>query len=250
MKFISQLSLFVISSVSLISACEQPCRIGVSSAFSIVYDPQIKIVFGNLTAAMSAGLVPDSLIAGVAPKINVNDLQSQVGKTISTTVSGIENSLLSKVNRTLLDAIFVQEPKFKGDCGNLVKQPPVGVPWTLDDCAKQTTICGNPPSVCNHIAQVKQRNIAAIMTQMVAGTKSIANQIMTQVQTVLNSAFSKAGADTSSKNTAVSNLTSSMQVNLNAIFNNWNKTSLSAFCAAGACDHADDQIKQLLLSFP
>ncbi|KAF9913209.1 hypothetical protein BX616_010156 [Lobosporangium transversale] len=151
---------------TFVQACERECQVNVSRAFADKY----QIVSGDYFTLLNSK-VEKSLFYGVP----VNDLLSSVEtnnaiKLIQESVVKAQNAWDVTIFQTVFDTIFKDEPKFKGDCNHpyRVKQPPLGVNWTMPDCHNMDYICGNPPSICHFMPMIKTRIVKKLMMQLQA----------------------------------------------------------------------------------
>ncbi|KAF9081344.1 hypothetical protein BGX23_000979 [Mortierella sp. AD031] len=150
------LSLLALSTSSLLAveACERECQLGVSHAFADKYQVLTSHTFANLSSQIRTTFfygVPTTAYSPAEATDAITRLQEAVTRA--------QQSWDVPLFRTILDTIFLDEPKFQGDCNDphRVDQPPVGVNWTMKDCHAMDYICGKPPSICHFLPMIKAR---------------------------------------------------------------------------------------------
>ncbi|KAF9948970.1 hypothetical protein BGZ65_007680, partial [Modicella reniformis] len=171
MKVFSASALLGVFTLGLVSylptpvqACEHECQVNVSHAFADKYQTLSNEYFTLLTQK-----VEESLFYGI-PVITILSTEetTRAAKTFQDSIQRAQMAWDVSLFPTVFDTIFKDEPKFKGDCNNprLVKQPPLGVNWTMSDCHKMDYICGNPPSICHFLPMIKHRIASKLIVQL------------------------------------------------------------------------------------
>ncbi|KAF9924994.1 hypothetical protein FBU30_005158 [Linnemannia zychae] len=135
-------------------ACERQCQLNVSHAFADKYQLLSASHFAILSQKIGQSLfygVPSTAYSPTEASNAILHLQEAVVRA--------QHVWDAPLFRTIFDTIFVDEPKFKGDCNepHRVDQPPLGVNWTMSDCHAMDYICGNPPSICHFMPMIKAR---------------------------------------------------------------------------------------------
>ncbi|KAG0083793.1 hypothetical protein BGZ93_009111 [Podila epicladia] len=146
-------------------ACERACQVSVSNAFANKYQLLSAHYFDLLETR-----IQESFFYGLpaATTLMTQQETNRALSRLSSAVSRAENSWDLSLFRTIYDTIFVDEPKFVGDCTDphRVDQPPVGVNWTMSDCHLMNYICGNPPSLCHFMPMIKTRIVRKLKAQL------------------------------------------------------------------------------------
>jgi len=224
-------------------ACEAPCQAGVSAAFSDSYRLELEPMFDDFKTN-----IVGSALTGVDTTKFGGNIGTAITTAIGTTADTIKAKFFDNLQYFVFDAIFNQQPKFKGDCNHpkRVTQPPVGVPWQPSDCVAMDYICGNPPSICHHMDIVKARVVGTINFEL-AYNATGTGPFITAFGRAASDAATGAGASATDCSTL---LVPKVNVNAaNALLELVQKVA-TGFCVAGSCDKYDNQITHLLLSYP
>ncbi|KAG0233093.1 hypothetical protein B0O80DRAFT_498751 [Mortierella sp. GBAus27b] len=146
-------------------ACERECQVNVSRAFADKYEDLSNAYFTILHQK-----IDESYLYGLPADVLTVEEREATIKTAQDSVTTAQLTWDSSVFQTVFDAIFKDEPKFKGDCNHphRVIQPPKGVNWTMNDCHWMDYICGNPPSICHFMPMIKTRIVLKLKEQLVA----------------------------------------------------------------------------------
>jgi len=217
-------------------ACEPACQEGIIGDFMNKYSPVIQQDFAKFGSSAN-------LFAGVSA--NNTKFQDDVRKAFKSECAKVAKKFVTDATPVVLNAIFGKtafEP-FRGDCNHpfRVKQPPKGVPWTMEDCNKMDYRCGNPPSICHFFDIVKKRNydtIAGLLANSTSYTKELSN--------ALTKAIKKAGSKYSST-------VPTIKKNVKKAYTQFTTTFKGEFCAgaqATVCDSCDPELKTKFLSYP
>jgi len=231
-----------------VNACEQDCREGIAKAFADRYAKELKPRFDLFAADLkSSKLFKNIQLTNFMSSNKVTPFKAQVSKDLTAEVSKLQKSFASSISNLVLNSIFNQEPKFKGQCQKPLRviQPPVGTPWKESDCVKQDYICGNPPAICHFMDQiVKPRNVKNISNLLKTKAKANGEFFKILIKSIKKSTvkFAKSG-----KAPALDTLISK---NLNAILDAFGKEFSKSFCKGTSCNKYDSAIKKILLSFP
>ncbi|KAF9393551.1 hypothetical protein CPC16_001738 [Podila verticillata] len=217
------------------------CQVNVSHAFADKYQLLSAHYFTLLDTRIQA-----SFLYGLPPTPTLMT-QQQADRTLSRLSSAVtraKNSWDLSLFRTIFDTIFVDEPKFKGDCNepHRVVQPPLGVNWTMSDCHSMDYICGNPPSICHFMPMIKTRIVRKLKEQLAGKLNGgqdadvYVNFLGPALQTILQS------------QPTLREYTARLHGNLNEILE-----GIKADVEAGFAEEDrewDLEIKTLLLSYP
>jgi hypothetical protein len=238
-------TIFIGTSLLLSStkACEEPCALGVSEAFSDKYKQELEPLFDNFKTD-----VVSNALNGVDTTKFGGSIATAITNAIGTTADTIKAKFFESLQSFAYDAIFNQQPKFKGDCNHpkRVTQPPKGVAWKPSDCVAMDYICGNPPSICHHLDIVKARIIGTINFELAFNATGSGPYIKAFGQAAYDAATG-AGASASDCNTyLVPIVDSNAAKSLLTLVQN----VATKFCVAGSCDKYDNEIIPLLLSYP
>lgn len=229
--------------LSSIKACEKPCQDGVSSAFSEKYSQELTPLFDAFKTDIDS-----TALTGVDMTKFGGNIVTAINAAIAKTADTIETTFINSLQSFAFDAIFNQQPKFKGDCNHpkRVTQPPKGVAWQPSDCVAMDYICGNPPSICHHLEIVKARVIGTINFELAYNATGTGPYIKLFGQAASDAATG-AGASASDCNTfLVPKVDSNAATSLLKLVQN----VMSTFCVNGSCDKYDAEISKLLLSYP
>ncbi|KAF9381004.1 hypothetical protein CPB97_007999 [Podila verticillata] len=156
---------FLLLLSSSTQACERACQVNVSHAFADKYQLLSAHYFTLLDTRIQA-----SFLYGLPPTPTLMTQQeaNHTLRRLSSAVTRAQTSWDLSLFRTIFDTIFVDEPKFKGDCNEpqRVVQPPLGVNWTMSDCHSMNYICGKPPSICHFMPMIKTRIVRKLKEQL------------------------------------------------------------------------------------
>ncbi|KAF9118205.1 hypothetical protein BGW39_001384, partial [Mortierella sp. 14UC] len=166
------LTLFLTSPNILLSpvqACERHCQLNVSHAFADKY--RLLTTQHFLTISQK---IDQSLFHGVTPTVYSPTEATNAILRLQESLTRAQHAWDVWLFQIVFDTIFVDEPKFKGDCNepHRVDQPAVGVSWTMSDCHAMDYICGNPPSICHFLPMIKvriERKLASLLRATVGG---------------------------------------------------------------------------------
>ncbi|KAG0365564.1 hypothetical protein BC939DRAFT_481651 [Gamsiella multidivaricata] len=226
---------------SSVQACERECQVNVSHAFADKY----QIVSSHYFTLLNRK-IEESLFYGIPVAQTLSPAESTAAvKTIQDSIVKAQNAWDVTIFPTVFDTIFKDEPKFKGDCNHphRVRQPPLGVNWTMPDCHNMDYICGNPPSICHFMPMIKHRIVRKLIMQLqsrVDGDDSdvYTNFIAPALQTLLTG------------QTKLQQYSATLHGNLNQILEAV-KNELDEFADESQWKREwDMEIKILLLTFP
>ncbi|KAI9020023.1 hypothetical protein CLU79DRAFT_704511 [Phycomyces nitens] len=153
-------------------ACEPDCRHGLANDFSKFYSPVLEVVFDQLSERLIAEATkPITIAEQLSAVIYEEDIRKDIRAIISPTVKNFEGDYAEKkVEDSIFKVMFAEENPFKGDCNTPKridrKMPPPGESWTREECEKMDYICGNPPSICHFLPDIKLRIVNRIRQQL------------------------------------------------------------------------------------
>ncbi|KAI8878488.1 hypothetical protein K501DRAFT_195752 [Backusella circina FSU 941] len=151
---------------STVFACEKDCRAGVSTDLANAYTPVIQKTVDDLESTLVT-----SLEQQMEDPQQVTEMKTLVKNTLVDFVSYATNytQLAAGIHHVLFDEAL----PYKGDCNHPArltrKMPPPGESWTMEECEKMDYRCGNPPSICHFLDDVKQRVLGRIRRQLTEG---------------------------------------------------------------------------------
>ncbi|CEP19985.1 hypothetical protein [Parasitella parasitica] len=164
--------LLLVAAASSVFACEMDCRRGLSRDFAGFYVPVIKDTISDLhsqlTKAIKKVSVPSTITNQLEKSELLDDIQESIESSLNAFVALATSQ--SRLAEGFYQVMFNEELPYKGDCNNprrlTRKMPPPGESWTMDECRKMDYRCGNPPSICYFLEDVKQRCIGRMRRQM------------------------------------------------------------------------------------
>ncbi|CAG8460387.1 16576_t:CDS:1 [Racocetra persica] len=253
MKFVRIVDIFVIVCASFfiveeVKSCETECQNGISNAFAVSWTDEVKPIYGNFQTN-----VLDHLFYGISSdKVSndstaVDNLTKDVRSSVTNQTQSFTEAFISSMAGIIKNAIFNEEPKMKGDCNHprRVKQPPLGVNWTYDDCIKMDYVCGNPPSICHFLDDNKAkcfRDLKENVTKSSEVGGDYINNINSTVTNILSSYSLTPNGSDYFKKIVLRNVQSC----LDSLDKNFN----TGFCSDNCTQYDNSTIIPLLLSFP
>lgn len=154
-------------------ACEMDCRRGVSKAFGDFYTPVVKDTVDNLHSGLTKAIakvgVPSVIKAeGIDETELLDDIETSIDNSLNRFVAMA--TAPNKLAEGFYQVTFNEELPYKGDCNHPArltrKMPPKGESWTMDECRKMDYRCGNPPSICYFLEDVKARCVGRMRRQL------------------------------------------------------------------------------------
>ncbi|KAI9311198.1 hypothetical protein BX666DRAFT_1998858 [Dichotomocladium elegans] len=250
---------------TLTSACEPECRHAIAKAFSERYLEVVQDALDDLQGTLNVNLgmvpIPDQLTE-VIPSRNVLD-------GIRTTVEdGIEGfmDLLKSGNETLEKNIyfvmFASDAPFKGDCNNPPrlerKMPPHGESWTLDECERMDYICGNPPSICHFLSEIKERIVSALTRRLKQdvqfGSGRLFQKLAPAVKECVRSIITEYGAGSLLKDPSVMAYINVLVTDMMKDLDAWSNTRVEHLCISDnkqdLCSGWDEALITEILRWP
>ncbi|KAG0049236.1 hypothetical protein BGZ83_005935 [Gryganskiella cystojenkinii] len=163
--FFLLLNLTSLPSVTL--ACDRPCQIEVSHAFSekyqILSDHYFSLIRDTLETTVFHG-IPIGTTATIP-----QDQAKEAIRIFQEAVSRAQDSWDVDLSRKVYESLFEDEPNFVGDCvadippeivnPKFTQGPTPGstIEWTMQDCHATDYICGKTPSICHFLPMIKLR---------------------------------------------------------------------------------------------
>ncbi|KAI9261082.1 hypothetical protein BY458DRAFT_439838 [Sporodiniella umbellata] len=154
---------------TLALACEMPCRRGVSKNFADYYTPVLQQTFNHLQQRLFQAIQTTHAPHELSPEL-FKSLETNLANQLNQFVQ--DDSLKIKLANGFYQVIFNQERPYKGDCNHPKvldrTMPPPNTNWTMIECEKMNYRCGNPPSICHFLDDVKQRCLKSMRQQLTA----------------------------------------------------------------------------------
>ncbi|RGB33759.1 hypothetical protein C1646_761338 [Rhizophagus diaphanus] len=211
--------LVILFSLSPIEACESSCRKGVASGFATAYTKEIKPFFNAFSNNLIKNLYKN------VDFLEVPDFSGNFSKLIQ-------------------DAIFNQEPKFKGDCSKPFRiNQTKTLPWDPISCKKMDYICGNPPSICHFLnSEVKPPCVENVKNYL----KRKSNDFEKILTNTINYTVRKNGIGGNKLKKLVNDRKKNIQTQLKSFI----KDFTTKFCKNNNCEQYEEVIKKEILSWP
>ncbi|KAL0094273.1 hypothetical protein F4703DRAFT_1817477 [Phycomyces blakesleeanus] len=168
----SALVVFTALFAGLTLACEPDCRHGLANDFSKFYSPVLQMAIDELHEKLAAELTkPITIAEQLSVVVYEENIREDVRTNIGPALKGfVAEAVGKKLEDGIFKVMFAEELPFKGDCNNPKridrKMPPPGESWTREECEKMDYICGNPPSICHFLPDIKLRIVGRIRQQL------------------------------------------------------------------------------------
>ncbi|GAN07255.1 hypothetical protein MAM1_0154d06750 [Mucor ambiguus] len=172
MLLLKSIPLLLVAAAYSVSACEMDCRRGLSRDFAGFYVPVIKDSISDLHSQLTKSIEKVSIPDAITSQLERSELMDDIEESIETSLNEFVAlaTSQSRLAEGFYQVMFNEELPYKGDCNNpkrlTRKMPPPGESWTMDECRKMDYRCGNPPSICYFLEDVKQRCIGRMRRQM------------------------------------------------------------------------------------
>jgi len=249
-KFLTVLLLTIFLLSLSVNACEKACRVGISTSFSNAYKKELKVFFDELASSINIYLFDNVDLSTFTtnPDTKSEQFKTDIRTAIDSEVSHLYDNSTDTFPDMIENAIFEQDPKFKGQCQHpyRVDQPPDGVRWKDEDCVKMDYICGNPPSICHHMDSiVKPRNVLNVKNLIESDCLTAGPFENDLVDTVVSASRAKGLSSTNSQKFGEAtrpNIRTQLKTFANDVKEN--------FCSNNNCEQYDAQIKHELLGYP
>ncbi|KAI9493670.1 hypothetical protein BDB00DRAFT_822069 [Zychaea mexicana] len=249
--------------VSAALACEPECRHGLAHAFAGFYGPVVELAVGDLQNTFSNTLFNLTIPTQISATVPDDVLRTGVTNGLSDTLQLFVNEATGKpLEDGIFSVMFSEEKPFKGDCNHPArltrKMPPTGESWYREECVKMDYICGNPPSICHFLDDVKDRIVRRIRTQL-EGYATFDNGFLVRnvVQTVKQSTrgvMEKYGAGSMVNDPNVTSFINGLISNAVRSLDMWAALDVKQLCNRAheteACHGWDEQIIPEILKWP
>ncbi|CAG8805243.1 42325_t:CDS:1 [Gigaspora margarita] len=231
--------------VGPVNSCEQPCRDGISNAFTDKWKGEVTPIFqkfrANVTAYLYYGMSLDKISDD---KKVIDQVTRELATEVYNDVNNFTDTFIFNMNQTIQTAIFVVSPAFLGDCKHQVTQPPKNVNWTMKDCVAMDFICGNPPSICHFFDTAKQKCFN-LLSQNITNNSTPDGDYIKAIQASVKTIAKKYSLTSDGTQFLNDSVTKNVQSSLDGFPTKYS----TGFCPDG-CPKFDQEIKNLLLSFP
>ncbi|KAG0174454.1 hypothetical protein DFQ28_006476 [Apophysomyces sp. BC1034] len=263
-KSIALLALFATTAF----ACEPTCRHGVANAFAGYYGPVIRLAVDDLRAPLVASLhravVPEEL----EQTLPSGPLRLGAEKAVE---SALDNFITQASGRPLETGIYnvmfsekTEYQPFKGDCNASPRRltrnmPRIGESWTMEECEKMDYICGNPPSICYFLDEIKNRIVKNIQKQLKEYSSSSDNAILLRglansLRQHVGEVMAEFGAGSAMDDPLTVRLLNAYLSNAVGALDAWLQTDVEKLCKKpqheAACNGFDPAIKIEILKWP
>ncbi|KAI8378881.1 hypothetical protein EDC96DRAFT_493510 [Choanephora cucurbitarum] len=261
---LKNIPVLLLAAASTVLACEMDCRRGVSKGFAHFYGPVIEESVNNLqlklTDATSKVSVPSIITQNIDGSEVTSDLENSIKYSLDnfTTMATAD----SRLAEGFYQVIFNEELPYKGDCNNpkrlTRKMPPPGESWTMDECRKMDYRCGNPPSICYALEDVKQRCIGRMRRQMIdyssPETGALVRSLVLGVRKSVRGSLQKGAAGKLIDNAEVGNYITKLVAVINRDLSDWVNEDVRQLCDKPSqkelCNSWDDEIRKEILRWP
>ncbi|KAF7723519.1 hypothetical protein EC973_001894 [Apophysomyces ossiformis] len=248
-------------------ACEPLCRHGVAQAFAEYYKPVVTMAVDELRepliASMHRATMPEELDHTLPP----GPLQAGAEKAANL---ALDNFISQATARSLENGIYsvmfsenTEYQPFKGDCNAPPRRltrnmPRKGESWTLEECEKMDYICGNPPSICHFLDQIKARIVKEIKRQLSEHAKSdnglLIRGIAKNLREHVGAVMAEFGAGSAMDDPLTVNLLGAYVSNAVRAVDIWADQDIPQLCNKptfnDVCNGWDDKIKPEILKWP
>ncbi|CAB4373949.1 unnamed protein product [Rhizophagus irregularis] len=237
--------LAILFSLSPIEACESTCRKGVASGFATAYTKEIKPFFNAFSNNLIKNLYKNVDLKSITGSTSkANGIKTVINNAVKSAISKFQKDFSGNFSKLIQDSIFVQEPKFKGDCSKPFRiNQTKTLPWDPSSCEKMDYICGNPPSICHFLnSEVKPRCVENVKNDLKRKSTDF-KKILTNT---INDTARKNGIGGNKLKKLVSDCKKNVQTQLKSFINDFS----TKFCKNNNCEQYDEAIKKEILSWP
>ncbi|KAI7876929.1 hypothetical protein K492DRAFT_172122 [Lichtheimia hyalospora FSU 10163] len=247
-------------------ACEPECRHGVAAAFAEQYVPVVQVAVNDLSNTFASTLfnANATLPNHVAAVVPEQTLRSSLTTSLSDTLSlFVDEATGKKLESGIFSVMFSEEDPFKGDCNAPPRRltrnmPPAGESWTREECEKMDYICGNPPSICHFLPQVKERIVKRIRSQLedyaTFDNGFLVRNVVQTVKQTTHGVLSHYGAGSMVNDPSVTTYVNALVSNAIQSLDVWATVHVKQLCDRTehdqACNSWDEQIIPEILKWP
>ncbi|CAG8640238.1 409_t:CDS:1 [Ambispora gerdemannii] len=237
----------ILFNVDLINGCEKTCRVGISTTFANKYSNVTNSLWQDLYNNLESTALKNINLKNYVQSDDAAPITSKIITTLRNHAQELETTFDAQLPTIIENAIFRQEPQFRGDCNHpfRVKQPKPPKIWKMSDCDKMDYICGNPPSICHFLDMIKERNVRTIKTALKeASTKG---EFLNVLTLAVNDTLTRTDAF---KEKDFTTLLTTMKSNIESRLWEFSQSYDEGFCNENSCDQFDLEIKTQLLTYP
>ncbi|CDH50721.1 hypothetical protein RO3G_07942 [Lichtheimia corymbifera JMRC:FSU:9682] len=254
-------------------ACEPECRHAISQILADRYMPVIDSTMNELQDMLSDSLGSVPVPEQLSDLIPTKEVQDGVQTTIEEGLEGFMAQLTTPTNgdddtavsltleEGIHQAMFSGDQPFKGDCNNPSrlsrKMPPAGESWTREECQKMDYICGNPPSICHHLDQIKGRIVdyirARLKDETLFGSGNLFKNIAPAIKEKVRGTIRRYGAGSLLKDPSVAAYINVMATNTMHTLDKWSRDTVESLCTDQSdelCHGWDEQVIPEILKWP
>ncbi|CDS04854.1 hypothetical protein LRAMOSA07384 [Lichtheimia ramosa] len=259
-------SLFTIVAAALAStslACEPECRRGLAADFAKHYGPVVQLAVDQLQDSFASDVTNATLPSSIYTMLPENVLQSKLTEQLSSTLGVfVEEATGKDLTSGIFSVMFAEEKPFKGDCNHPArltrKMPPPGESWTREECQKMDYICGNPPSICHFLPDIKQRILGRIRSQLANYATfddgSLVKNVVQSIKQTTSDVMREYGAGSSMDDPEVKSYVDTIISNAIRSLDTWSTEDLKSLCTRPeddqVCNGWDDSIITEILKWP
>ncbi|KAI8375152.1 hypothetical protein BD560DRAFT_392861 [Blakeslea trispora] len=254
----------LLAAASTVLACEMDCRRGVSKGFAQFYQPVIKDSVSNLQYELTSAIQKITVPSIITDNIEASEVIEDLERSIQYSSDNFTNMATadSRLAEGFYQVIFNEELPYKGDCNNPKrlnrKMPPPGESWTMDECRKMDYRCGNPPSICYALEDVKQRCIGRMRRQITDYTSSengaLVKLLVLSIRKSVHGSLQKGAVGKLADNEEVEKYISKLVAAMNRTLGNWVDEDVKQLCDKPSqrdlCNSWDDAIRKEILRWP
>ncbi|ORZ01046.1 hypothetical protein BCR43DRAFT_433043 [Syncephalastrum racemosum] len=257
---LSWATIFIISILSIITyACEPECRHAITQTLADRYVPALESTIQRLHDALGSNLyyvsIPEQLVA-VVPETELRDTIVSIVDNSITNVT--EENSGANLEAALYVTLFAGDQPFKGDCNSpprlTRKKPPPGESWTREECQKMDYICGNPPSICHFLDDIKQRIVESLKVRLKEqaryGSGILFKNLAPKMKESVRSKITVYGAGSLLKDPGVAAYINTLATNTLRTVDTWANTEVAELCSDGTCDGWDEEVIPEILKWP
>ncbi|GAA5812530.1 hypothetical protein MFLAVUS_005986 [Mucor flavus] len=255
---------FILLVASSTLACEMDCRRGVSKNFAHFYAPVIQDSVDNLHVQLTKAVIKVAVPSVITDQIDKAELLDDIEESIDTSLNAFiaMATSQSKLAEGFYQVTFNEELPYKGDCNNprrlTRKMPPPNESWTMDECRKMDYRCGNPPSICYFLEDVKARCVGRMRRQLTEYASfdngALVKSLVRDTRKSIYSTFGNNGVGKLSENNQVELYIAKLVSATIRSLDIWVSEDVTQLCDKPSqkelCNSWDEQIKLEILKWP
>ncbi|KAI9472072.1 MAG: hypothetical protein EXX96DRAFT_582789 [Benjaminiella poitrasii] len=257
-------SLLLLSLVPFTLACEMDCRRGVSGDLARYYAPVLNETIHELEPQLSRSLQDITVPATITAEVSQAEILDDLRQAISTTLEDFFElaSAPSRLADGFYQVIFNEELPYKGDCNHPKrldrKMPDPGESWTMEECRKMDYRCGNPPSICYFLEDVKSRCVGRMKRQLTEYASfdngRLVSDLVRGARRSITTSLSNHGMGQLSESAAVEGYVAKVVSAIIRTLDHWVANDVRELCEKPGqedlCHGWDDAIRKEILKWP